>query len=30
MKGTPLPEEITRVPYDDMELLHDWTAPEGK
>ena len=27
LKGTPLPESITRAPYDDMELLHDWTAP---
>ncbi len=25
--GTPLPSAITRTPYDDMELLHDWSAP---
>ncbi|MBQ4605649.1 MAG: hypothetical protein IJB15_03025, partial [Clostridia bacterium] len=30
MKGTPLPESITRLPYDDMEPLHDWKAPEAK
>ena len=27
LHGTPLPDSITRLPYDDMELLHDWTAP---
>ncbi len=28
LKGTPLPEEFTRIPYDDMEPLYDWSAPE--
>ena len=27
IKGTPLPEQITRIPYNDMEPLHDWSAP---
>lgn len=27
INGTPLPESITRIPYDDMEPLHDFTAP---
>jgi len=25
MYAKPLPENITRIPYDDMEPLHDWT-----
>ena len=27
LKGTALPEAFTRLPYDDMEPLHDWEAP---
>ena len=26
LKGTPLPEKITWIPYDDKEPLHDWKA----
>ena len=25
--GTPLPESISRAPYDDMEPLYDWSCP---
>ena len=25
--NTPLPEALTRAPYDDMEPLHDWKTP---
>ena len=25
--GTPLPESISRKPYDDMEPLYDWSCP---
>ncbi|MBQ3708356.1 MAG: hypothetical protein II889_10675 [Clostridia bacterium] len=24
LNETPLPESIPRIPYDDMEPLHDW------
>ncbi len=30
MLNTPLPAAITRVPYDDMELLHDWSCPAAE
>ena len=29
IRKTPLPEGITRVPYDDMEPLHDFVAPNA-
>ena len=28
LHGTPLPEAVTRIPYDDMSPLHDWRCPE--
>ena len=27
--GAPLPADITRVPYADLQPLHDWTCPQG-
>lgn len=27
--GAPLPADITRVPYEDLQPLHDWTCPQG-
>ena len=29
LRGTPLPEAIERIPYDDMAPLHDLTVPKG-
>ena len=28
LSGTPLPDEFTRIPYDDMEPLYEWSAPK--
>ena len=29
INGTPLPDAVTRIPYDDMAPLHDWQCPKA-
>ncbi|MBE6542133.1 MAG: hypothetical protein E7672_06765 [Ruminococcaceae bacterium] len=30
INGTPIPDSLTKIPYDDMDDIYEWSAPEIK